>query len=123
MLNSLIDKQKRTHGKLYSCFVNFKKAFPVRMACCGTAGQVLETVGIRRPMHDCIKSLYTRDSAAASNQEGIRCQMISDIFDCLALSGTGTGNCCCYSVSRYRRMLQLQHQEHLLTPYLSTFQH
>ena len=39
---------------------------------------MLETVGIRGPILDCIKSLYSHDSAAVKNQEGI-----SDIFDCL----------------------------------------
>ena len=44
----------------------------------GLLWQVLETVGIRGPILDCIKSLYSHDSAAVKNQEGI-----SDIFDCL----------------------------------------
>ena len=39
---------------------------------------MLETVGIRGPILDCIKSLYSHDSAAVRTQEGI-----SDIFDCL----------------------------------------
>ena len=38
--------------------------------------QVLEPVGIRGPILDCIESLYSHDSAAVRNQEGI-----SDIFD------------------------------------------
>ena len=76
VLKSLIDKQKQTHGKLYSCFVDFKKAFDTVPR--GLLWQVLETVGIRGPILDCIKSLYSHDSAAVKNQEGI-----SDIFDCL----------------------------------------
>ena len=76
VLKSLIDKQKQTHGKLYSCFVDFKKAFD--MVPRGLLWQVLETVGIRGPILDCIKSLYSHDSAAVKNQEGI-----SDILDCL----------------------------------------
>ncbi|KAA6419840.1 MAG: reverse transcriptase [Trebouxia sp. A1-2] len=40
--------------------------------------QVLERVGIRGPILDCVKSLYAHDSAAVRNSEGI-----SDIFDCL----------------------------------------
>ena len=76
MLNSLIDKQKQTHGKLFCCFVDIKKAFD--MVPVGLLWQVLETVGIRGPILDCIKSLYSHDSAAVRNQEGI-----SDIFDCL----------------------------------------
>ena len=39
---------------------------------------MLETVGIRGPILDCIKSLYSQDSAAVRTQDGI-----SDIFDCL----------------------------------------
>ena len=39
---------------------------------------MLDTVGIRGPILDCIKSLYSHDSAAVRTQEGI-----SDIFDCL----------------------------------------
>ena len=39
---------------------------------------MLVTVGIRGPILDCIKSLYSHDIAAVRNQEGI-----SDIFDCL----------------------------------------
>ena len=38
----------------------------------------MATVGIRGPILDCIKSLYSHDSAAVKNQEGV-----SDIFDCL----------------------------------------
>ena len=76
VLKSLIDKQKQTHGKLYCCFVDFKKAFD--MVPRGLLWQVLETVGIRGPILDCINSLYSHDSAAVRTQEGI-----SDIFDCL----------------------------------------
>ena len=39
---------------------------------------MLETVGIRGPILDCIKSLNCHDSAAVRTQEGV-----SDIFDCL----------------------------------------
>ena len=76
VLKSLIDKQKQMHGKLYSCFVDFKKAFDT--VPCGLLWQVLETIGTRAPILDCIKSLYSHDSAAVRTQEGI-----SDIFDCL----------------------------------------
>ena len=44
----------------------------------GFLWQVLETVGIREPILDCIKFLNSHDSAAVRNQEGI-----SDVFDCL----------------------------------------
>jgi len=81
VLKSLIDKQKQTRqgkasGKLYCCFVDFKKAFDTVSR--GLLWQVLERAGIRGPSLDCIKSLYAHDSAAVRNSEGI-----SDIFDCL----------------------------------------
>ena len=59
VLKSLIDKQKHMHGKLYSCFVDFKNAFYT--VPFGLLWQVLETVGIRGPILDCIKSLYSHD--------------------------------------------------------------
>ena len=58
------------------CFVDLKKAFDTVPR--GLLWQVMETVGIRGPIIDCMKSLYSQDSAAMKNQEGI-----SDIFDCL----------------------------------------
>ena len=78
VLKSMIDKQKQTHGKLYCCFVDFKKAFDTVPR--GLLWQVMETVGICRPILDCIKSLslYSHDSAAVRTQEDL-----SDIFDCL----------------------------------------
>jgi len=81
VLKSLIDKQKQTRqgkasGKLYCCFVDFKKAFDTVPR--GLLWQVLERVGIRGPILDCIKSLYAHDSAAVRNSEGI-----SEIFACL----------------------------------------
>ena len=80
MLKSLIDKQKQMHGNLYCCFVDFKKAFDTVPS--GLLWPVLETIGIRGPILDCIKSLYrymySHDIAAVRTQEGI-----SDIFDCL----------------------------------------
>lgn len=80
VLKSLIDKQKQTRqgkasGKLYCCFVDFKKAFDTVPR--GLLWQVLER-GICGPILDCIKSLYAHDSAAVRNSEGI-----SEIFDCL----------------------------------------
>ena len=71
ILKSLIDKQKQMHGKLYSCFVDFKKAFDTVPRGLLYMWQVLETVGKRGPILDCIKSLYSHDSAAVRTQEGI----------------------------------------------------
>ena len=76
VVKSWIDKQKQMHGKLYSCFVDFKKACDIVPH--GLMWQVLETIGMRKPILDCIKSLYSHDSAAVRTQEGI-----SDILDCL----------------------------------------
>ena len=81
VLKSLIDKQKQTQQgkvsrKLYCCFVDFKKAFDTMPR--GLLWQVMERVGIRGPILDCIKSLYAHDSAAVRNSQGI-----SEIFDCL----------------------------------------
>ncbi len=81
VLKFFIDKQKQTRqgkasGKLYCCFVDFKKAFDTVPR--GLLWQVLERVGIRGPILDCIKSLYAHASAAVRKSEGI-----SDIFDCL----------------------------------------
>ena len=78
---SLIDKQKQTwqgkaSGKLYCCFVDFKKALDTVPR--GLLWQVLEHVGICGPILDCIKSLYAHNSAAVRNSEGV-----SEIFDCL----------------------------------------
>ena len=87
VLKSLIDKQKQMHGNLYCCFVDFKKAFDT--VPCGLLWQVLETVGICGPIFDCIKSLYSHDSAAVRTQEGI-----SDIFDCLMGVKTGLPTQC-----------------------------
>ena len=61
VLKSLIDKQKQTHGKLYSCYVDFKKAFDIVSR--GLLWKLRETVGMRWPMLDCIKSLYPHGSA------------------------------------------------------------
>ena len=76
VLKSLIDKQKQTHGKSYCCFVDLKQRFDIIPH--GLLWQVMETVGIRAPILDCIKSFFSHDSAAVRNQEGI-----SDMFDCM----------------------------------------
>ena len=64
------------HGNLYCYFVDFKKAFDTVPR--GLLWQMLQTIGIRGPILDCNKSLYSHDSAAVRTQEGI-----PDIFDCL----------------------------------------
>ena len=82
VLRALIDRQKQLRlkgigsGKLYTCFVDFRKAF-------GTVPrdllwQVLEELGVNGRMLQIIKSIYTNDSAAVRTSEGI-----SEIFRCL----------------------------------------
>ena len=62
-------------GKLFSCLVDFNKAFDT--VPCAVLWQVLEHIGIHGPVLDCIKSLYAHDSAAVPSYEGI-----SAIFEC-----------------------------------------
>ena len=81
ILRSLIDKQKQTRqkgkpGKLYCCFVDFKKAF--NTVPCAVLWQVLEELGVCGRILDIIKSLYAHDSAAVRSLQGI-----SAIFRCL----------------------------------------
>lgn len=66
VLRSLIDKQKQSRqkgqsGKLYCCFVDFKKAFDTVPR--ELLRQVLEGLGIHGRILDIIKSLYAHDSA------------------------------------------------------------
>ena len=80
-MKSLIDKQKQTrqknkNGRLYCCFVDFKKAFDTVPRA--VLWQVLERLGIQGPILDCIKSMYAQDSAAVRSPAGI-----SEIFECL----------------------------------------
>ncbi len=56
VLKSLIDKQKQTrqknkNGRLYCCFVDFKKALDT--VPCAVLWQVLERFGIQGPILDC----------------------------------------------------------------------
>ena len=67
ILRSLIDKQRQTRqkgktGKLYCCFVDFRKAFDTVQRA--VLWQVLEELGVRGRILDIIKSLYAHDSAA-----------------------------------------------------------
>lgn len=82
VLRALIDRQKQLRrsgigsGKLYCCFVDFRKAFDTVPRA--LLWQVLEELGINGRMLQIIKSLYTNDSAAVRTSEGI-----SEIFRCL----------------------------------------
>ena len=81
VLRSLIDKQKQSRqkgrsGKLYCCFVDFKKAFDTVPR--DLLWQVLEGLGIHGRILDIIKSLYAHDSAAVRSSQGL-----SAIFRCL----------------------------------------
>ena len=81
ILRSLIDKQRQTRlkgkaGKLYCCFVDFRKAFDTVPRA--VLWQVLEELGVTGRILDVIKSLYALDSAAVRSSQGI-----SAIFRCL----------------------------------------
>ncbi len=81
ILRSLIDKQKQSRpkgkaGKLYCCFVDFRKAFDTVPRA--VLWQVLEEPGVHGRILDIIKSLYAHDSAAVRSSQGI-----SAIFRCL----------------------------------------
>ncbi len=81
VLRSLIDKQKQAKqkggsGKLYCCFVDFKKAFDTVPRA--LLWQVLEDLGVQGRVWDIIKSMYAHDSAAVRTSAGI-----SEIFRCL----------------------------------------
>lgn len=82
VLRALIDKQKQLRlqgngsGKLYTCFVDFRKAFDTVPRA--LLWQVLEELGVNGRMLHIIKSLYANDSAALRTAEGI-----SEIFRCL----------------------------------------
>jgi len=78
---SLIDKQKQSRqkgkaGKLYCCFVDFRKAFDTVPHA--VLWQVLEELGVHGRILDIIKSLYAHDGAAVWSSQGI-----SAIFRCL----------------------------------------
>ncbi len=81
ILRSLIDKQRQARlkgkaGKLYCCFVDFRKAFDTVPRA--VLWQVLEELGVAGRILDVIKSLYAHDSAAVRSSQGI-----SAIFRCL----------------------------------------
>ena len=81
ILRSLIDRQRQTRlkgkaGKLFCCFVDFRKAFDTVPRA--VLWQVLEELGVRGRILDVIKSLYAHDSAAVRSSQGI-----SAIFRCL----------------------------------------
>ena len=81
ILRSLFDKQKQSRqkgkaGKLYCCFVDFRKAF--NTVPCAVLWQVLEGLGVHGTILDIIKSLYAHNSAAVRSSQGI-----SAIFRCL----------------------------------------
>ena len=82
VLRALIDRQKQLRlkgigsGKLYTCFVDFRKAFDTVPR--DLLWQVLEELGVNGRMLQIIKSIYANDSAAVRTSEGI-----SEIFRCL----------------------------------------
>ena len=81
ILRSLIDRQRQTRlkgkaGKLYCCFVDFRKALDTVPRA--VLWQVLEELGVIGRILDVIKSLYALDSTAVRSS-----QSISAIFRCL----------------------------------------
>ena len=67
VLRSLIDKQRQSQhkgkaGKLYCCFVDFRKAFDTVSGA--VLWQVLQELGVCGRIADIIKSLYAHDSTA-----------------------------------------------------------
>ena len=93
---SLIDKQKQYRlkgkaGKLYCCFVAFRKGFDT--VPCAVLWQGLEGIGVHGKILDIIKSLYAHDSAAMQSTQGI-----SAIFRCLMGVKQGCPARACQSV-------------------------
>ena len=81
VLRSLIDKQKQSRqrggsGKLFCCFVDFRKAFDTVPRA--ILWQVLEDLGVSGRVLTVIKSMYAQDSAAVKTSAGL-----SEIFRCL----------------------------------------
>ncbi len=73
ILRSLIDQQKLSRqkgkaGKLYCCFVDFRKAFDTVPRA--VLWQVLVELGVHGRILDIIKSLYAHDSAAVRSSQG-----------------------------------------------------
>ena len=81
VLRSLIDKQKQSRqrgysGKLFCCFVDFRKAFDTVPRA--ILWQVLEDLGVSGRVLTVIKSMYAQDSAAVKTSSGL-----SEILRCL----------------------------------------
>ena len=80
VLRSLIDKQKQSRqkggtGKLYCCFVDFRKAFDTVPRT--LLWQVLEDLGVQGRIL-AIKSMYAHDSATERTPA-----KLSEVFRCL----------------------------------------
>ena len=74
IVRSVIDQQRRTRqkgkaGKLYCCFVDFKKAFDTVPRA--VLWQVLEQPAVCATILDVIKSLYPHDSTAVWSSQGL----------------------------------------------------
>jgi hypothetical protein len=65
IMRTMIEKRKKEKGKLYCCFVDFKKAFDSIPR--DLLWQELAAKGITGKMLQCIKSIYAHDSARVSN--------------------------------------------------------
>ena len=56
MLFALVQNQLLNHGKLYVCFIDFKKAFDLLDR--NTLWLILKKYGIRGKMYKAVKSMY-----------------------------------------------------------------
>ena len=57
-LLALVQKQLLSHGKLYVCFIEFKKAFDYQKVDRNTLWLILKKNGIRGKMYKAVKSMY-----------------------------------------------------------------
>ena len=67
--STLIAQARRSHKKLYCCFVDFKKAFD--SAPRHTLWKVLAELGINGIILESLKSKYAQDEACVMTQEGL----------------------------------------------------
>ena len=77
IIHTLVAQARRSHRKLYCCFVDFKKAFDSVPR--HTLWQVLAELGINGNILDSLKSMYAQDEACVMTQEGL-----TEAFRCTA---------------------------------------
>ena len=77
IIHTLVAQARRSHRKLYCCFVDFKKAFDSVPR--HTLWQVLAELGINGNILDSLKSMYAQDEACVMTQE-----RLTEAFRCTA---------------------------------------